>query len=258
MPATSSSKRTTRSRPVGSAGGHVLLDDLECLLQFGRGAELDDLGAGVEDRCVAGADVVGVAGFEGLVPVGGLEGELALDDVDPVRALAAVVGETDEEIGEVGVGGVGLEADGVAGIEVLEVAFVPSSIESLTVVLDALSVVFLLVECAAALLRGRRVGVGAGRGAMRPTGSSGVVQRALARGWRRSACGDAACERRCLVAGAPCHRCVPGDEMRPDGQKVVTAAAHPSFGQRLCRRGLVVGEGQPGAGDEGVRVGVAE
>jgi hypothetical protein len=58
---------------------------------------------------VAGADVVGVPGLERLVPGRGLEGDLALDDEAPVRALAPVVGQATEERREVGVRGVLLE-----------------------------------------------------------------------------------------------------------------------------------------------------
>ena len=121
--ATSPSRRRRASRE-SAHGLHVLLDDRERLLQLVGGAELDDLGARVQDRRVARADVVGVAGLERLLAVGGLERDLALDDVAPVRALAAVVGQADEQRRQVGVGGVGLEADGVAAVEVLEVALV--------------------------------------------------------------------------------------------------------------------------------------
>jgi hypothetical protein len=41
-----------------------------------------------------------------------------------VGALAAVVGQPGEQRREVGVRGVGLEADGIAAVEVLEMAFV--------------------------------------------------------------------------------------------------------------------------------------
>ena len=50
-----------------------LRDHGEGLLQLLGGAELDDLGAGVEHRGVTGGDVVGVAGLECLLAGGGLE-----------------------------------------------------------------------------------------------------------------------------------------------------------------------------------------
>jgi hypothetical protein len=69
---------------------------------------------------VAGRRVVGVAGLVGLVAVGELEGEPPLDDVAPVRALAAVVGKVLEERRQVGVLGVRLEPDRVAALQLLE------------------------------------------------------------------------------------------------------------------------------------------
>ena len=69
---------------------------------------------------MAGRDVVGVAGLVGLLAIGEAEAQLALDHVAPAGKLGAVVGQPAEQIGEVGVGGVRLEADGVAAVEVLE------------------------------------------------------------------------------------------------------------------------------------------
>src|SRR4029450_12443439 len=87
-------------------------------------AELHDLGARVEDRCVPGTDVVRVAGLEQLLLAARAEADLALDDVSHVLALALVVREPLEERGEVGVLRVRLEADRPAAVEVLEVALV--------------------------------------------------------------------------------------------------------------------------------------
>ena len=66
---------------------HRVLDDLQLL---GR-AELDELAAGVGERDVAGREVERVAGLEDLLVVGEAIREPALEDVAPVRALAAVV-----------------------------------------------------------------------------------------------------------------------------------------------------------------------
>lgn len=86
MPSASGALRYSASR------FHVLRHDVERVLELVGRAELHDLGAGVEDRCVARSDVVRVAGLEGLVAGCGLERDLSLDDVAPVRALAAIVG----------------------------------------------------------------------------------------------------------------------------------------------------------------------
>ena len=75
------------------------------------GAELDDLRSRVVDRRVAGRDVVGVAGLVGLLAIREAEAHLPLDHVAPAGKLGAVVGQAAEQIREVGVGGVRLEAD---------------------------------------------------------------------------------------------------------------------------------------------------
>ena len=72
-----------------------------------------------------GSHVIGVPGLKDLLGSTGAKGHLALDHVAHVLALALVVWESAEERREVGVLGVGLEADRPAAVEVLEVTFVP-------------------------------------------------------------------------------------------------------------------------------------
>src|SRR5256885_7915606 len=74
------------SRPLH--GAQVSSDDLHrAPVLLGR-AELDDLGAGLDDRDVPGRGVVGVAGLVALVVVREPERDLAPHHVAPVRALA--------------------------------------------------------------------------------------------------------------------------------------------------------------------------
>ena len=82
-----------RGRHFLHVPGHYLHGPAELL----GGAELDHLGAGVEDRAVARADVVGVAAHEHLLGVTGSKRELSLDHVAHVLALALVVGEALEQ-----------------------------------------------------------------------------------------------------------------------------------------------------------------
>ena len=76
--------------------GQVALDDGHGLVEFLGQAELDDRGAGGDQRQVAGRRVVGVAGHVGLLVVGPPEGELTFGDDPPVLTLAAVAGQPDE------------------------------------------------------------------------------------------------------------------------------------------------------------------
>src|SRR2546421_5080951 len=83
---------------------HVLHHDRLGLLQLLGRAEHHDLGAGlVLDRDVAGRRVEGVAGLEDLLAIRVSKGEAAVDDVTPVRALAAVVRQPLEHGGRVDV-----------------------------------------------------------------------------------------------------------------------------------------------------------
>ena len=66
-------------------------------MQFVARAELDVFGSCFDERVVALGDVERVAGLEHFVVVGEAEGDLAFEDVAPVRARAAVVGEPLEE-----------------------------------------------------------------------------------------------------------------------------------------------------------------
>jgi hypothetical protein len=113
--------------------------------------ELDDLRAGVETRGVARRGEVRVARLVRLlVAVGEREGHAPLDDVAPVRALAAVVRKSLEQRRQIGVRGVCLESDRVATVEVLEVALVAVELERLrrAVSLDAFGIaVSSGVEC---------------------------------------------------------------------------------------------------------------
>jgi hypothetical protein len=68
-----------------------------------RRAELDDLRSRIVEGCVAGRDVVGIAGLLGLLAVREPEGHLPLDHVAPARELAAVVRQPAEEVPEVGI-----------------------------------------------------------------------------------------------------------------------------------------------------------
>src|SRR5919107_3182236 len=119
-----------RGRPGRRSGGrglqltHVLGHDLHRPAELLRWAELDHLRPRIEDRSVSRADVVRLTGHEDLFSVSGAKGDLPFDDVAHVLALALVVRKPLEHGGQVGVLGVGLEANGPAAIEVLEVAFV--------------------------------------------------------------------------------------------------------------------------------------
>src|SRR5688500_2957238 len=96
------------------AVGHVLLDDSQRLLElFGR-TELDDLGSGVEERKMNGRNVVGLDGLDDDVAIGAAVLQSSFEHHAPMRALAAVVRQALEECGQIGIGGVGLESDGVA------------------------------------------------------------------------------------------------------------------------------------------------
>src|SRR4051812_22964213 len=77
-------------------------------------AELDPLGPRRHDRDVAGGRVVGVAALVDLLAIGVLERHLPADHVAPVRALAAVVGQSLEQRRRVGVLAERLEPDHVA------------------------------------------------------------------------------------------------------------------------------------------------
>src|SRR5215204_7818591 len=124
-------RTATRDLGLAARGLHVPRDDFHGACQLGRRAELDHLGARVENRCVARRDVVGVAGLERLVAGGELEGHLALDHVAPVLGLAAVVRQTLEEGGEVHILGVGLERDRVSPVEVVDVPLVSLHLDGL-------------------------------------------------------------------------------------------------------------------------------
>ena len=88
---------------------------LEHRHDLGRRAELEEHHALVGPAGVAARPVVDVAGpVRLLVPVGVADGDRALDDVAPVRALAQVAGQPDEQRREVGAGG---QVD-VAGVDV--------------------------------------------------------------------------------------------------------------------------------------------
>src|SRR5262245_66295059 len=65
-------------------------------------------------------DVVGVARLVGLLAIGEAEAHLPLDNVAPARKLGAVVRQPAEQVREVGVGRVRLEANRVASVEVLK------------------------------------------------------------------------------------------------------------------------------------------
>src|SRR5439155_26663773 len=104
----------SRSSPSRSLEGRqVLGDDGHRLLVLAGRAELDDFGAGSDQRDVPGRRAVGVAGLVDLVVVGEAERDPALDDVAPVRALAAVVGQALEERSPVAILAERLEADRV-------------------------------------------------------------------------------------------------------------------------------------------------
>ena len=81
-------------------------------------AELHEACARVLDRDMARRHVVGVAGRVGLGALADAELHGALDDVPEAEELALVVGEALEERTKVLVVRVGLEADGVAAVEV--------------------------------------------------------------------------------------------------------------------------------------------
>src|SRR5581483_10467000 len=69
---------------------------------------------------MARRNVVGVTSLVGLLAIGESEAHLPLDHVAPAGELGAVVGQAAEELREVGVGGVRLEADRVAALEILQ------------------------------------------------------------------------------------------------------------------------------------------
>ena len=80
----------------------VRTDDRHRGLQLARRAELDNLGAIGEHREVTGAQVVRVAGADDLEVIGVVDAELTANDVAPVRALAAVIGQALEVRGRIG------------------------------------------------------------------------------------------------------------------------------------------------------------
>src|SRR6478672_11827441 len=80
-----------RSCSAGHQRGHVARDDLHRLAVLRGRAELDDLGARLDDWDVPRGCVVGIAGLVHLVVVGVAERQRATEDVAPVLALAAVV-----------------------------------------------------------------------------------------------------------------------------------------------------------------------
>jgi hypothetical protein len=77
-------------------------------------AELEVLAPGFGRRNVPGRQVERIAGLEDLLVVREAKGQPALEDISPVRALAAVVGQAPEERGRVDVLAKGHEVDRVA------------------------------------------------------------------------------------------------------------------------------------------------
>ena len=98
----------------------VLHHHRDRLLQDVGGAELDELGTGVVDGRVAGRRVVGVAGRVRLLVVGEPERHSSAEHVAPARQLAAVVGQPAEQVCEITVRAVRLEADRVAALKMLD------------------------------------------------------------------------------------------------------------------------------------------
>src|SRR5215207_9239977 len=111
---------------------HVLSDDFHRPCELLGWMELDELAAGEERGSVPGRRVVRVARLVGLgmaVCVGELH--LPFEYVAPVRALAAIVGETGEEGRQVDISRVLLETDRVAALPVLEVPLVALDLDCL-------------------------------------------------------------------------------------------------------------------------------
>jgi hypothetical protein len=88
---------------------------------FGR-AELNELAAGLGDGDVPWRHVERVAGFDDLFVAAVANGQLAGEQVSPVRALAAVIGKPFEQRAEVGALADGDEVECVA-VEVLGAVF---------------------------------------------------------------------------------------------------------------------------------------
>src|SRR5680860_908617 len=105
---------------LDTGGAEILEDYPDCLAEGVRRAELDDLRPREVDGRMARRHVVGIAGLVGLLAVREPEGHLSLDHIAPAWELAAVARQPAEEVREVGVGRVRLEADGVAAVEVLQ------------------------------------------------------------------------------------------------------------------------------------------
>src|SRR5215218_8871251 len=107
---------SARPRPSSCPleGCQVARDRLHGAAVLLRGAELHEVGAGVDHRHVSRRGVVGVTRLVDLLAVRVAERQAALDDVPPVGALAAVVGEPFEQWRGVSLVAEGLEPDGVA------------------------------------------------------------------------------------------------------------------------------------------------
>src|SRR5262245_5254160 len=75
------------------------------------GTDLDQLGAGEDDRDMAGTGVVGLASGDLVGAVGVAVDQSALPHIAPMRALATVVWQPTEQWSEVRVHGVALERD---------------------------------------------------------------------------------------------------------------------------------------------------
>src|SRR5215211_4630267 len=97
--------RSTADGPARSGGRlhllHVPRHDLHGFAELLGRAELDHLGAGVQDGRVPRTDVVGVARLELLLAAARAEADLPADHVAHVLALALVVREPPEERREV-------------------------------------------------------------------------------------------------------------------------------------------------------------